>query len=203
MYLFYINESNAMKKISTCFFLFFFWQSMSAQPFGGTPASFQWKEISTDTVRIIFPANSETEARRIAGLIHRLQRTESAPHRRISILLRDQTMISNGYVGLAPWRSEWYTTPPRSVLSLGAIRWNDMLAIHEWKHVQQYNRMNAGLSKTMRFLLGEQGQALANALAVPDWFFEGEAVDQETRLTAQGRGRLPRFMNQLDRKSVV
>ncbi|MCA6491687.1 MAG: hypothetical protein IM558_07895 [Chitinophagaceae bacterium] len=186
-----------MKKISTCFFLFFLWQSMSAQPFGGTPASFQWKEISTDTVRIIFPANSETEARRIAGLIHRLQRTDSAPHRRISILLRDQTMISNGYVGLAPWRSEWYTTPPRSVLSLGAIRWNDMLAIHEWKHVQQYNRMNTGLSKTMRFLLGEQGQAVANALAVPDWFFEGEAVDQETRLTPQGRGRLPRFMNQL------
>ncbi|MFM9021474.1 MAG: hypothetical protein ACKOOA_09135, partial [Sediminibacterium sp.] len=54
-----------------------------------------------------------------------------------------------------------------------------------------------GLSKAMRFLLGEQGQALANALSVPDWFFEGEAVDQETRLTGQGRGRLPRFMNQL------
>lgn len=186
-----------MRKIFSCFVLFCLWQSALAQPFGGTPASFRWKEISTDTVRIIFPAKSESEARRIAGLIHRLQRIDSTPHHRISIVLRDQTIISNGYVALAPWRSEWYTTPPRSVVSLGAIRWNDLLAIHEWKHVQQYNRLNTGLSKAMRFVLGEQGQALANALSVPDWFFEGEAVDQETRLTEQGRGRLPRFMNQL------
>lgn len=186
-----------MIKIISCFLLIFLWQGSTAQPFGGTPASFRWKEICTDTVRIIFPSNMDSEARRITGLLHRLQRTDSIPHRRISILLRDQTMISNGYVGLAPWRSEWYITPPRSILTLGAIQWNDMLAIHEWKHVQQYNLFNTGLSRTMRYLLGEQGQALANALSVPDWFFEGEAVDQETRLTGQGRGRLPRFMNQL------
>ena len=186
-----------MKRIS-CFFLFcLIWQASTAQPFGGTPASFRWKELQTDTVRIIFPAPIEAEARRIAALLHALQRSENTPHQRISILLRDQTMISNGYVGLAPWRSEWYITPPRSLLTLGANRWNDMLAIHEWKHVQQYNRLNTGFSHTMRFLLGEQGQALANALSVPDWFFEGEAVDNETRLTEQGRGRLPRFMNQL------
>lgn len=186
-----------MIKIIGCFLFSFLWQIAMAQPFGGTPASFRWKEISTDTVRIIFPSNMDSEARRIAGLLHRLQRSDSTPHHRISILLRDQTMISNGYVGLAPWRSEWYTTPPRSLLTLGANRWNDMLAIHEWKHVQQYNLFNTGLSRAMRYLLGEQGQALANALSVPDWFFEGQAVDQETRLTEQGRGRLPRFMNQL------
>lgn len=186
-----------MKK--TLLFLVFYitGQFCSAQPFGGTPASFRWKVIRTDTARIIFPAYLEAEARRITGLVHRLQRNDSTVHHPISILLRDQTMISNGYVGLAPWRSEWYITPPRSVLSLGAMRWNDMLAIHEWKHVQQFNRLNTGLSRTMRYVLGEQGQALANALSVPDWFFEGEAVDSETRLTRQGRGRLPRFMNQL------
>lgn len=186
-----------MKKICWLIVFCLLGQATIAQPFGGTPASFKWKELQTDTVRIVFPATMEAEARRIAGLLHALQRSENIPHKRISILLRDQTMISNGYVGLAPWRSEWYITPPRSLLTLGANRWNDMLAIHEWKHVQQYNRLDKGFSHTMRFLLGEQGQALANALSVPDWFFEGEAVDNETRLTEQGRGRLPRFMNQL------
>ncbi|HCT23811.1 MAG TPA: hypothetical protein DIW54_10980, partial [Chitinophagaceae bacterium] len=32
-------------------------------------------------------------------------------------------------------------------------------------------------------------------MAVPDWFFEGDAVVNETALSAQGRGRTPLFMN--------
>jgi hypothetical protein len=47
----------------------------------------------------------------------------------------------------------------------------------------------------MHILFGENGQALANAAAVPDWFFEGDAVYNETLLSEQGRGRLPLFLN--------
>lgn len=170
---------------------------VGAQPFGGTPASFRWQQVNTDIVRIIFPQGYSADANRIAGIIHSLQMKDSSRHHKINVVIRDQTMISNGYVGLAPWRSEWYITPPRQLVTLGANRFTDLLAIHEWKHVQQYNRMNAGLSRFARIILGEQGQALANALSVPDWFFEGEAVDNETRFSQQGRGSLPRFMNQL------
>jgi hypothetical protein len=192
----FINGKFSMRgwliAISCCFA-----GKVGAQPFGGTPASFRWQQVNTDIVRIIFPQGYGADANRIAGIIHSLQMKDSSRHHKINVVIRDQTMISNGYVGLAPWRSEWYITPPRQLVTLGANRFTDLLAIHEWKHVQQYNRMNAGLSRFARIILGEQGQALANALSVPDWFFEGEAVDNETRFSQQGRGSLPRFMNQL------
>jgi hypothetical protein len=44
-------------------------------------------------------------------------------------------------------------------------------------------------------LFGEEGFALASNAAIPDWFFEGDAVYNETILSEQGRGRLPQFMN--------
>src|SRR5690606_27238077 len=50
-------------------------------------------------------------------------------------------------------------------------------------------------SRLMRILFGEEGYALASNASIPDWFYEGEAVYQETRLTPQGRGRLPLFVN--------
>ncbi len=117
---------------------------IGAQPFGGTPAAFHWKQINTDTVRIIFPEGYNGQAQRIVAIIHGLQQKDSSRHHKINLVIRDQTLISNGYVGLAPWRSEWYITPPRQLFTLGANRFSDLLAIHEWKHVQQYNRMNTG-----------------------------------------------------------
>ena len=171
--------------------------SAIAQSFGGTPASFRWRQVNSDTVRIIFPEGYESEANRISTILHTLQQTTGSAHKKISLVIRDQTMQSNGYVALAPWRSEWYINPPRQFFSLGATHFPDLLAIHEWKHVQQYNQMNTGIAKFAGFLLGEQGRALANALTVPDWFFEGDAVDNETRFSLQGRGSLNFFTNQL------
>lgn len=171
--------------------------SAIAQPFGGTPASFRWRQVNTDTVRIIFPEGFESEANRISTILHSLQQSTGSGHKKISLVIRDQTMLSNGYVALAPWRSEWYITPPRQLFSLGATHFPDLLAIHEWKHVQQYNQMNTGIAKIAGVLLGQQGRALANALTVPDWFFEGDAVDNETRFSQQGRGSLTFFTNQI------
>ena len=47
----------------------------------------------------------------------------------------------------------------------------------------------------MSVLFGENGRALANSASIPDWFFEGDAVYNETLLSEQGRGRLPLFFN--------
>ena len=69
-----------------------------------------------------------------------------------------------------------------------------MLAIHEYRHVQQYNNFCVGLSRAFYILFGQDGLALANSLAVPNWFFEGDAVYQETLVSQQGRGRLPLFL---------
>ena len=69
------------------------------------------------------------------------------------------------------------------------------LAIHEYRHVQQYNNFNVGLSKLLHDIFGDEGQALANNATIPNWFFEGDAVFNETNVSRQGRGSLPFFYN--------
>jgi hypothetical protein len=169
------------------------------QQFGGNPSSIRWRQINTDTVRVIFPEGMDMRAQRLTTVVHALQKDHAASagnqRRKISIVLHNQTMLSNAYVGLGPYRSEFYLTPPQDPFRLGAVNWTDNLAVHEFRHVQQYSNFNKGLSRVASILLGEEGQAVANAISVPDWFFEGDAVFNETGLTGQGRGVLPLFMN--------
>lgn len=171
----------------------------SAQQFGGNPSSLKWKQINTDTVRIIFPAGIEPTANRVATLVHDLQKNHSSTIgsklQKINIVLQNQNTLANGYVGLGPWRSEFYLYPPQNSFEQGSVVWADKLAVHEYRHIQQFNNFNVGLSKLARVILGQEGQALANSAAVPDYFFEGDAVFNETVLTEQGRGRQPLFLN--------
>ncbi|RXK86653.1 TolB family protein [Filimonas effusa] len=170
-----------------------------AQTFGGNPASVKWKQINTDTVRIIFPSGLDSVAQRVAAITHYLQKHQPASigshTRKIDIVLQNEITYSNGYVGLGPYRSEFYLAPPQNPLELGAQAWADNLAIHEFRHIQQYGNFRHGISKLMSVLFGQDGQAVANGAAVPDWFFEGDAVYQETMVSKQGRGRLPAFFN--------
>ncbi|MBM3442688.1 MAG: hypothetical protein FJX89_08325 [Bacteroidetes bacterium] len=172
---------------------------VQAQYFGGNPTSLKWKRIDTDTVRVIFPAGLAKQANRITDIIHYLGRTTTtslgSQIRPIPIVLQPLPVVSNAYVGLAPWRSEFFLTPPQNSLWLGGLPWTDLLALHEYRHVQQFMNFRKGLSRFAWIVAGEQGQALANSMAIPDWFYEGDAVWQETALSSQGRGRLPVFFN--------
>ena len=174
---------------------------LKAQQFGGHSPSTKWNQINTDTLRVIFPAASglEKQAADIAATIHRLA-VQTAPTigsrvRKISIVMQPRTTISNAYVGLGPWRSEFYLTPPQSAFELGATPWYHTLALHEYRHVQQYNNFRKGLSRVAYYLFGQEGLAMANSAAIPNWFWEGDAVYQETLKSQQGRGRLPFFFN--------
>lgn len=191
-----------MKYIRTILFLLLpllLAERVSSQEFGAVPATVKWKQLNVPEARIIFPAELDSTARRIAGIIGYLNRhtgnTAGDAHRKINIVLHNQTTQSNGYVGLAPWRSEFMLMPTFSGFELGSLPWADNLALHEYRHVQQYINYRRGLSKLAYFVLGEQGQAVANNAAVPNWFFEGDAVFQETAVSGQGRGRLPLFFN--------
>ena len=170
-----------------------------AQQFSATPSSVKWKQISTDTVRIIFPVGWEKQAQRSASIVHAMQANHAATIgsdlKKVNIVLNPYTSFANGFVQLAPFRSEFYLTAPQNAFELGAQNWVDNLAIHEFRHVQQYNNFNKGLSKFASIILGQEGRALANAAAIPDWFFEGDAVFNETKLSQQGRGKLPLFLN--------
>lgn len=172
---------------------------VSAQQFGGHPPSQKWRQIDTDTVRIIFPPGIEEEAAKVATIIHRLGRTTyptiGSKLKKISVVLQNRTTLSNGYVGLGPWRSEFYLTPMQNSFELGSIPWASSLALHEFRHVQQYSNTRKGISSVVYAIFGEQALDLVSSAALPNWFWEGDAVHQETIESNQGRGRLAYFFN--------
>ncbi len=170
----------------------------SAQIFGGTPPSVKWKVVHSIPANIIFPPGLDSEAREVAFLVTALSKTTLSTigdqQKPIDIVFHDLTTIPNGYVQLAPFRSEFQLTPEQNSFDLGSLPWYQTLAIHEYRHVQQYNNFRLGLSKAFYILFGQDGLAFANSLSVPNWFFEGDAVFQETLVSQQGRGRLPLFL---------
>ncbi|HEY2726132.1 MAG TPA: hypothetical protein VGI61_03085, partial [Parafilimonas sp.] len=186
-------------RIIILYFLLFTFYFSSAQEFGGEPASVKWKQVNTDTVRIIFPAGLDSLAKRIATITSKEQQqyanTIGNNMHKISIVLHNQTAFSNGFVTLGPWHSEFFLTPEQNAFELGSMSWPDLLSVHEYRHAEQYSNFNIGLSHTVHILFGENGQALANSAAITNWFFEGDAVYNETMLSEQGRGRLPLFLN--------
>jgi hypothetical protein len=189
-----------MKRIPCAFFILLILAHPAwTQQFGGFRPGTKWKQINTDTVRIIFTEGAEEQANRIATLVHKAAADTpfalGTQLRKVNIVLHSHTTLANGYVALAPFRSEFYLIPGSDVFEFGNLPWYENLAVHEYHHVQQYNNFRNGLSRGFYYLFGEQGLALANALTIPDWFFEGDAVHTETALTQQGRGRLSLFLS--------
>nr|HPN59267.1 hypothetical protein [Chitinophagaceae bacterium] len=188
-----------MRKLFLLSVLYLYTISLLAQQFGGNPPSLKWRQINTDTVRIIYPVGLDSQANRVAAMVHILAARKPVSlgdqQKKVDIVLQNQTVIANGYVQLGPYRSEFFLTPDMNNFGQGTVSWTDQLALHEYRHVQQFNNFNNGLSKAMKFLFGEEGYALAINASVPDWFYEGDAVYQETVLSQQGRGRIPLFMN--------
>lgn len=179
--------------------LIFSVQVANAQEFGGNPPDIKWNQVNTPQVKVIYPRGMDSAGIRVASIINRMsgaiQPSIGFRQKQVSILMQNQTTISNGYVSLAPFRSEFYLTPNQNSFSLGSFNWPDQLAIHEYRHIQQYNNYNVGLSKALHVVFGESGQSLGNELSVPNWFFEGDAVYNETLVSEQGRGRIPYFFN--------
>ncbi|MFT3844722.1 MAG: hypothetical protein QM725_06705 [Lacibacter sp.] len=186
-----------MRSLFTLLFMFVLLQS-EAQIFGGNPPSLKFYQLNTDSVRIIFPKKLETQAREIAWISHQLYKNPPAQLgnklRKFDVVLQPLTTQSNAYVSPAPWRSEFFMMPDLNYLSQSAIPWHQSLAVHEMRHIQQFSNFNQPVQKLFGVLLGQQGQVLAMG-SVPDWFFEGDAVVQETVTTKQGRGRMPEFFN--------
>jgi hypothetical protein len=193
-----------MRKLIFTYFLILIFilgssRNLLAQRFGGNPPSVKWKQVNTDTARIIFPEGLDSQAQRVSSLVHYLasQRPVALGNKlyKINIVLQNQTTIANAYVGLGPFRSEFFLNPALNNFDEGTIPWGDQLAIHEYRHVQQFNNFRTGLSKTMYVLFGQEGYSLAINASIPDWFYEGDAVYNETILSKQGRGRIPFFLN--------
>ncbi len=152
------------------------------------PPSVQWRQINTENFQVIYPTTFEDEAQKLAGkladMVKQVSQTLGKKPRKISIILQNQTVESNGFVQLAPRRSEFFTTPPQH----GDFQeWLNNLAIHELRHVVQFDKLTGYL----RAPLFEQLALAIFGITLPSWFFEGDAVITETVLSNSGRGRLP------------
>ena len=173
-------------------------QDLTIPVLGQNRNGLNWQAINNGKVEIIFPRGMETKAQRIARLtssLHDNLITLGERRHKISIILRNQTNVSNGFVAFAPFRSEFFMTPPQIGLS-GTVSWLDLLAIHEYRHVQQLNNADQGVTKALGLLLGQTGKFISLATALPFWFLEGDATLNETLLTNGGRGRFSNFINQ-------
>jgi len=161
---------------------------------GQDPASIRWKQINTENFQVIFPENYEEQAKYIANILEYSYEyaTQSLKHkpRRVSVIVHNQTVISNGFVSWAPRRIELYTNPPANN---DTHDWMERLVLHEFRHIVQIDKLNQGLTRVLGYIVGEQAVGAVLGLFVPMWFLEGDAVASETAFTFSGRGRLPQF----------
>ncbi len=162
------------------------------------PASLKWFQLRTPHFRIIYPEGFDSTAQKTANLMQQIYQPASKTllrtPRKISLVLQNQTTISNGFVTLLPRHSEFFATaPPQDASLAGTNDWLEQLAVHEFRHVVQYDKLLTGFSKGLYWVFGNNGLALIGGVTTPAWHWEGDAVGTETALTASGRGRIPRF----------
>ncbi len=161
---------------------------------GEDPASLKWQQINTEKFQLIFPEGFEKQAQYFANALDQAyilvpQNLKTSP-RKISVLIHNQSVISNGMTPWAPARIEIHNTPPQNIY---AENWFNQLAVHELRHVVQIEKMNTGLTKVLGIIFGQQAAAAVFGTYLPWWFIEGDAVVTETALSKSGRGRLPSF----------
>ncbi|RYF24412.1 MAG: hypothetical protein EOO42_05880 [Flavobacteriales bacterium] len=156
-----------------------------------TPLSVKWRQIEHGGFKIIYPTLLEKDAQRMANtfayIYPMVGRSLNEQKTIIPIVLQNQGTTSNGFVQLAPKKSQLYTISPQQFDSQD---WLNNLAVHELRHVAQFNKITGkkGFPFPEEVYFGYLG------VSMPLWFLEGDAVSTETELTYSGRGRQPSWI---------
>ena len=179
------------------FFVFITASGQESQTNSTNPPGLKWYQINTPNFRILYPKGFDQQAQRVANTMELIREPEAATMgvkpKTISILLQNQSSISNGFVTLGPRRSEFFTMPAQDYNFTGNNDWLNLLASHEYRHVVQFQQSITGFNKLVYFVFGQQAVAGMAFVAAPQWFWEGDAVATETAFTHSGRGRIPNF----------
>lgn len=176
------------------------------------PYEYKWYESSNKYLRIIYTNKNKQQAFRLLSLSERfmdyLNDDLNVHIHQIPLVLNPSAVESNGYVALAPRRSEWYLVPFYDA-QMGNSEWLLDLLVHEYRHVIQLDKIRkSGANKYFHFFFGELGQQIGSLFTMPRWYAEGDAVVEETELTYGGRGRQAQFNQHyramaLDNKSIT
>lgn len=186
-------------KIFILVFCFHFQHSLFSQTeiLENNPPNITWYQINTPHFKVIFNRNFERGAQQMANRLEQLyipaSKSLNQRTKRISVILQNQNTFPNGFVSQTPRRSEFYTMPPQDYNFMGTIDWLDLLSVHEYRHVVQFDKSITGFNKLLHFVFGFEASNSMAHMAVPEWFWEGDAVNIETALTKSGRGRIPNF----------
>ena len=164
----------------------------------------KWYQLNSPAGRVIFQSQHQYAGGRVLRILDYMRDSlhsndfEKADD--IDIIIHPQSITPNGFVTVLPFHSQFYSNPPQRTIGSGNVHWLDLLAIHEYRHVQQYLNARRGVTK-LASIFGSSNWGLMSATALPNWYFEGDAVVSETLLTSGGRGRNPSFNK--DYKSLV
>lgn len=151
-------------------------------------SAIKWRHIDTENFRLIFPSTFENAAIKLAGQLPKIQHESSSSltvsPQKITLILQGNHINQNGFVQLAPRKSEIFPVPSSTADNQ---EWLPNLALHELRHVAQFDKLT-GKIKAPFF---EQLAFALYGLNLPAWYFEGDAVQVETVYSNGGRGRLP------------
>lgn len=189
-----------LRKLLFCFLLF-----LSLGSFGQyaqldqNPFSLKFYRISTKIapLELLFPAGYDSVAQSTANALDKqwdkIGGGFPKSSHRFHVVLQNQGLVSNGFVSLSAPRSEFLTTATQDASLLGTSDWLGLLVSHEMRHVYQNNAARHGFSKLIYGLFGAYGQSVYSNLLIPNWLWEGDAVETESRMNAMGRSQIPQF----------
>lgn len=151
-------------------------------------SSIKWRQIDTENFRLVFPNTFENAAKKLALQLPKTQwesrmNLKTSPPK-ITLVLQGNHLSQNGFVQLAPRKSEMFPVPSSTADNQ---EWLPNLALHELRHAAQFDKLTGKL-KAPFF---EQLAFALYGLNLPAWYFEGDAVQVETIYSDGGRGRLP------------
>ena len=128
------------------------------------PFSTKWYSVETPHVKIIADKSvNQKDIFRIANSFDRVFACDTVSlkdkPRRVPLVISNQSTTSNGYVTLFPYKMYWYGLPFQNN-NLGTGEWFQNLAVHEYRHVIQYQALNHGLTKRSSILFGAYGRSV-------------------------------------------
>lgn len=189
---------NCMRNSLLFMFLFFLsvvaWSQTVLE---NNPPSLKWYQVNTPHFRVLYSRGFEVQAQRVANSLEHIREAEAKSlgyvPRKISVILQNQSAVSNGFVSILPRRSEFYAMPTQDYNFIGTNDWLDLLTAHEYRHIVQYQHATRGFNRLVYYLFGSISLAGMAQVAAPSWFLEGDAIATETAFTPSGRGKIPNF----------
>ncbi len=177
-------------------FILLIFKLLSAQFYnsGQDDNSIKWKQINTEKFRLIYPDFAEDKAQKFANKLLWASRNVGSDLdstiTKIDVVMHMKSSTSNAMVIWAPKRMEVHSLNSQNSY---AQEWFEQLALHEYRHVVQIDKLNEGFTKLLSYVFGEMGTSVVLGAYLPLWYLEGDAVATETALSNTGRGREANF----------